>query len=87
MKLLIFTKTDCSYREDQKIKEIEKTFNTEGWDVAIVNVDQRDGAELAKMYDILVYPSLIMTTTDNLYINGWRDSLPSVMEIKNSLKG
>jgi pyruvate dehydrogenase complex dehydrogenase (E1) component len=87
MKLLIFKRNDGSYHEEQKIKEIESIFSKEGWEVNILDVEGRDGAELAKIYDLLVFPSLVIATDDNSYIEGWRDSLPSVMEIKRSIRG
>jgi len=87
MKLLIFKKSDCSYYDEQKIKDIENTFIVENWTVEIIDVEKRDGSELAKIYDLIDFPSLVITTDDNSYVSGWRNSLPSVLEIRRNLNG
>ncbi len=49
----------------------------------ILDIDQRDGAAMASLYDILQYPGFLVLRDDGSVMQSWQgsDNIPSVEDI------
>lgn len=46
----------------------------------LVNVDSREGSEMARIYDIVKYPGVLITTEDGQLLKSWDGELPQISE-------
>jgi len=46
-----------------------------------VNVDTREGISLCSIYDIMTYPSVVVTTDEGGFIKSWEGTLPLMDEL------
>ena len=83
MKVLVFTKNNLSYSEEQAIGDFERTLKSSDCDVEKVDLEEQGGSLKARVYDIFTAPSVIITTNDGAYIHGWLGSLPTASEVKH----
>lgn len=54
----------------------------------MINVDTRDGAATAALYDVVSYPGILVTTDDGIMLQSWSGSmLPLMGEVASYLHG
>lgn len=55
---------------------------TESVEAELISLDTREGSEIAKLYDIVRYPAIIVTRDDGQVLQVWADAkLPLMREI------
>lgn len=47
----------------------------------LIEIDSKQGAELARLYDVVSYPSVIAATDSGELLQMWRDNLPLMNEV------
>ncbi len=59
---------------------------TKGFDLELVDLNTRDGADLAKLYDVMEYPSILVARDDGGLIKCWQgEQLPLMSEVAGYL--
>ncbi len=48
--------------------------------IELVNLDTREGAELAKVYGVLSYPAIVAIANDGRVLSLWQDELLPLMD-------
>ena len=57
-----------------------------GQKIELLSLETREGAELARLYDIVRYPSVIARTNDGMLLKEWQqDPLPLMNEVAGYL--
>lgn len=82
MKVLVLYRPESEH--SRLVEEYIHEFNYRHPDIKLttVNIDTRDGAALASLYDVVRYPSLIVTTDDGVIQRCWMgDVLPLMDEV------
>ena len=82
MKVLIFSKENTSYLEESALVDFESSLKADRFEVEKLDTHNVDGNLRALLYDILVTPSVVVTTSDGQLIRGWTGELPPLSEIK-----
>ncbi len=55
---------------------------TKGIDIELVDLNTRDGASMASLYDIVRYPAVMITKDDSELIKEWQgETLPLMTEV------
>ena len=47
----------------------------------LMDVDTREGDSLSRLYDIVSYPTVLVTTDDGQQVRLWHGNLPPTMEL------
>lgn len=47
----------------------------------LVNVDSREGSAMARLYDIVRYPGVLITEDDGRILKSWQGELPTVSDV------
>lgn len=84
MKLRIFIEGDApEMRDAQECGErIKENSNVE---IEILDIEDREGKEVAEVYDIYAVPSFLVTTDDGVAINSWIGQMPAEFELKGAI--
>lgn len=54
----------------------------------VLNLDTREGAATASLYDVVQYPGLLVTTDDGQMVRSWEGNmLPLMNEVASYLRG
>jgi len=76
------------YRPDSEYARIVETFvhdykrNHEGDKLELINVDSRDGAAMASLYDVVQHPAILALRDDGSVSNMWQGpELPLMDEV------
>lgn len=48
--------------------------------VQAVDTNSRDGDDLARLYDIQIYPTVIVTSNEGMLVRSWQGTLPLIGE-------
>lgn len=84
MKIRMFIKNDDP--KNQRLFDLEKVIKeTSDCEVEILDVESREGKEVAEVYDIYAFPGVIATTDDGVVLNSWIGKVPAEFEIKEIL--
>ena len=86
-------KTIILYREHSDHAREVETFISDlkrvsGQDVETLDVDTRDGADFARLYDIVQYPAAVVTRDDGTLQKMWqgREGWPTINDVEYFLK-
>lgn len=52
-----------------------------GSELELISLETVEGAELAKLYDIVRYPAILVTTDDGRLQKFWQDDIPLIDEV------
>lgn len=69
---------------ETSVHEYIREFGREtGKTIALVNSDSVQGIEIAKQYDILQFPAIVVFQDDGSYVDSWveRDKWPTISEL------
>ena len=82
MKIRIFIRGDApEMRDAQELSmRIKESSDIE---IETLDIEDREGKEVAEVYDITAVPSFLVTTDDGVVINSWVGKVPAEFEIKN----
>lgn len=81
MAVMVFTRdrTDYSRRVSEYLHDFTRRTARE---ITVVDPDSRNGAELARVYDIVEYPTIIATSNDGALQANWKGlPLPTIDEV------
>lgn len=54
----------------------------------MLNIDERDGAAMARLYDVVRYPAIMVLRDDGSQVAAWQgDSLPLLDEVAGYARG
>ena len=74
------------YRPDTEHEHVVREFTNNlrmqtGRSVELISLDSVEGAELAKLYDIVRYPAYIATADDGHLLKSWQGNTPLINEV------
>ena len=82
MKIRLFIQGDAPEMRD--IQEVvDRIKESSDIEVETLDIETREGKEVAEVYDIYATPSLLVTTDDGAVINSWIGKVPAEFELKN----
>ena len=81
MKLLMLYRPNSEH--DTKVQEYKREFSRRtGGDLELVDLNSRDGAATASLYDVMRYPAIVATEDNGAYIQSWQEEmLPLIDEV------
>lgn len=88
MKLLIFYRPNSEHARSVEtfIHDFQKQYTTDA-KLEIMDLDTRDGAAMASLYDVLQYPALLATADDGVLIRAWEGKeLPLMGDVASYLR-
>lgn len=82
MKVKIFIRGDApEMRDAQELADRVK--ESSDIEIETLDIEDREGKEVAEVYDIYAVPSFLVTTDDGVFINSWVGKVPAEFELKN----
>lgn len=80
MKIYLFYRPDTGQDYDREV--FLKTLGDHGRSkIDLVNAETREGDARGRLYDIMSYPSVVVTTDEGLQIKMWHGELPPKSEL------
>jgi hypothetical protein len=82
MKAVILYKPNTE-RETSVHEYVREFARVTGRPIELIDVDTVHGIEIAKLYDIMQFPAIVVFKDDGEYIRSWleRDSWPTISEL------
>lgn len=82
MKAVILYKPNTE-RETSVLEYVREFARVTGRPIELIDVDTVHGIEIAKLYDIMQFPAIVVFKDDGEYIRSWleRDSWPTISEL------
>lgn len=82
MKAVILYKPNTE-REASVLEYVREFARVTGRPIELMDVDTVHGIEIAKLYDIMQFPAIVVFKDDGEYIRSWleRDSWPTISEL------
>jgi hypothetical protein len=82
MKAVILYKPNTE-RETSVLEYVREFARVTGRPIELMDVDTVHGIEIAKLYDIMQFPAIVVFKDDGEYIRSWleRDSWPTISEL------
>lgn len=84
MKLRIFIQGDAPEMRDAK-DLADRVKDSVDVDIETLDIEDREGKEVAEVYDITSVPSFLVTTDDGAFINSWIGRVPAEFELKGAI--
>lgn len=87
MKLLIFYRPNSEHARSVEmfIRDFQRQYATDA-KLEIMDLDTRDGAAMASLYDVLQYPAFLAAADDGVLIRAWEGKeLPLMADIASYL--
>lgn len=84
MKLLVLYRPNSEHarRLEMFMHDLQKQHDVSQSSIRIVDVDSREGIELARIYDTMTSPAIVVTDNDGGYVQGWvGENLPLMQEV------
>jgi 3-deoxy-D-manno-octulosonic acid (KDO) 8-phosphate synthase len=81
MKIKMFLRGDSPETHDAKdlISRIKETVDIE---VEELDIEDREGKEVAEVYDIMATPAFLVIADDGMIMGSWVGKLPAEFEVK-----
>jgi hypothetical protein len=81
VKVVILYRSNSEHEQVVREFEHEYTHRT-GRQLVLMDLNTKEGAELASLYDIVRYPAVLATTASGAMLQLWQDeSLPLINEV------
>ncbi len=87
MKLLIFYRPNSEHARavETFVHDFQRQY-TPSAKIEVLDIDTRDGAAMASLYDVLQYPAFLVTTNDGAFIHAWEGKeIPLMQEVAGYL--
>lgn len=87
MKLLIFYRPNSEYARSVEtfIHDFRAQYDPRT-KIEVMNLDTRDGAAMASLYDVVQYPAFLVTSDDGTLIHAWEgENLPLMRDVAGYL--
>ena len=88
MKLLIFYRPNSEHARSVEtfIHDFQRQYTSDA-KVEILDLDTRDGAAMASLYDVLQYPAFLAVANDGVLLRSWEGKeLPLMAEVASYLR-
>lgn len=87
MKVMVFYRPDSEHarKVTSYIEDLERQRRIEKDDIELVDLDTREGASLASIYDIVAYPGVAVVDNSGAFIKMWSGELPLQNELMSYL--
>ena len=82
MKAVILYKPNTE-KETSVLEYVREFAHVTGRPIELIDADTVHGIEIAKLYDIMQFPAIVVFKDDGEYIRSWleRDSWPTISEL------
>ncbi|NIM46828.1 MAG: hypothetical protein GTN40_01575 [Candidatus Aenigmarchaeota archaeon] len=88
MVIKIFTKEECRNCPGcPKAKELGERLKEEGFQVDILDTNDKDGTAQAELYEIFATPSVVVCRNDGSEVKSWKGELPLMENVKHCFDG
>jgi len=87
MKLLIFYRPNSEHARSVEtfIHDFQRQYTSDA-KIEILDLDTRDGAAMASLYDVLQYPAFLAVANDGVLLRAWEGKeLPLMAEVASYL--
>lgn len=83
MKLLVFYRQNSeeTRRVEDYLRDLTRMHDVREQDIKVVDPNTREGSTDASLYDVLIYPGLVVTDNYGQFIKGWSGDLPLMDEL------
>jgi thioredoxin-related protein len=84
MKVLVLyrPKSEHARKVEIFLHDLQKQHDVDQSSLKILDVDSREGIELATVYDIMTTPAIVVTDNNGGYINSWvGEELPLMRDV------
>lgn len=84
MKLLVLYRPDSEHAREVEdfMRDLQRRHGVNPDTIDILNVDSREGAAMASLYDIMMYPSILAVANDGSVLKSWEGAeLPLMDEV------
>lgn len=83
MKIVVFYRPDSEHerRLQEFLHDLRRTHDIPEKNIQMMNLNTREGAAMASIYDVLSYPGIVVTDDFGAYIKGWEKELPLMQEV------
>lgn len=83
MKIRLFIQGDApEIRDAQDL--CERIRESSDVEIETLNIEEREGKEVAEVYDITAVPAFLVTTDDGMVVNSWIGTIPTEFELKGA---
>ncbi len=81
MKVVILYHPESDHARE--VETFKKDYeSTQGGEVELISLETRDGADMARLYDIVSYPAVLAIRDNNELLKHWEeDKLPLMQEV------
>ncbi len=64
------------------VQDLQRRHNVDDRHLAVYDIDSREGASMAALYDVMAYPAFFIVGDDGGFIKSWTDgSIPMMDEV------
>ncbi|MGB4800475.1 MAG: hypothetical protein WBP03_03075 [Candidatus Saccharimonadales bacterium] len=84
MKVLVLYRPNSEHARTVEVflHDLQKQHDVDQSALRIVDVDSREGIDLAKIYDVMDTPAIVVTDNDGGYVYGWvGEELPLMRDV------
>ncbi len=87
MKVMVFYRPGSEHARQATdyLAELERQHRIDSSDVELVDLDTREGASLASIYDVVAYPGMAVVDNSGAFVKMWSGELPLQNELMSYL--
>lgn len=85
MKALLFTHHQEVGLEEVELDQLKEKLNIHRMPVEQIDIDSRQGTEIARAYDVLDAPALVLMREDGVAQAFWQTDLPTDNQLQSAL--
>lgn len=83
MKLVVFYRRNAEYTRstEEYLEDLQAHHDIDESKIQIMDVDSREGADLARAYDVVAYPGMVVVDDMGGFVKLWSGELPLQNEL------
>ncbi len=83
MKLLVFYRPNAeeSRLTEDYLRDLTRMHDVKEQDIRVIDPDSREGGYSASLYDVMSYPSIVITDSYGQFVKSWNGELPLMDEL------
>lgn len=82
MKVRVFIRGDAPEMREA-LSLVDTIKQASDVETEVLDIDEREGKEVAAVYDIYAVPSFLVVTEDGIPVSQWIGKIPAEFELKN----